>query len=329
MLGNPFFVISLLSSTLLAFFTVAFGVEILLFKVKSPRFRSLLRMLPFCAVLIDFFLKRFCISNWLNPLNCTSCLKKFILEIFFPLLKPFLTAKGHLLAELLSSDLIRTLSSAVTIAFISTTALFALYKSIYFIFCVRRFRALTQEALPCTRPITNKKLLAALQKHAVKTCICPEIYIPMATAAKQILIPAAIVQTLSQDELEAIVAHELEHLKWRDPIVGCALRWIASFFWWIPTHAWIKKLEQEREAASDLSIESYGIAADHLASALVKVSRFSKRLSTNGCETPSSSMLRLQEMLGFIPKKRESLIGINLLGVALGAFILFTCLWWL
>src|ERR1700733_9044740 len=92
MMTNPFYLLSILCSSLLAFFTVALAIDlcVALFKIKAPRVRASLRLLPFVSLVVDFLFNRFSIAPWINPLSCSSCVQKFFLSQFHPELKAYL-----------------------------------------------------------------------------------------------------------------------------------------------------------------------------------------------------------------------------------------------
>ncbi|MBA3816023.1 MAG: M48 family metalloprotease [Parachlamydiaceae bacterium] len=61
-----------------------------------------------------------------------------------------------------------------------------------------------------------------------------------ATFGNRIVFPEALVNALSQQEFEAIITHEWQHLRWKDPHTKIIGSLIAHFFWWLPTLWWMK-----------------------------------------------------------------------------------------
>lgn len=50
---------------------------------------------------------------------------------------------------------------------------------------------------------------------------------------------------------EAVVAHELERIRWKDPYIKICSALFASLLWWIPLKGWLNKIEMDQEEASD------------------------------------------------------------------------------
>lgn len=131
----------------------------------------------------------------------------------------------------------------------------------------------------CSRPIDNPLLSAALEKRKARIFMSDQIKIPMATFSNAIFIPKEIIDHFPQSEFEAIVAHELEHVLWKDPIVRLFSQLISALFWWVPTSSWQKRLELDQEIACDQSILKYGYDEEFLASALLKVATTTREKS--------------------------------------------------
>jgi len=123
MISNPFFLLSILIGSLLAFFTTAFAVEILIkiFQVQQHRVRSMLRLIPLVSLFVDLLFGQSSITQWINPLKCVSCVQKFFLEIFFPSLKAQLDEKQMSLVNYLDTNQQHPLFPAFFIAFVLIT----------------------------------------------------------------------------------------------------------------------------------------------------------------------------------------------------------------
>ena len=83
----------------------------------------------------------------------------------------------------------------------------------------------------------------------------PTIYIPAACA-------------FSSKEHEAIIAHEVEHYRYKDTLVRAFLQCIGSCFWWIPTNWLQKRIEEGQEIGCDLGTLKFRIDPIDLASAI-------------------------------------------------------------
>lgn len=301
---NLLTLISILISTTLAFFTVAFVIELLIvsFRIKQHRIRSNLRLLPFLSLIVDFIFQKLNIGNWLNPLSCDSCIQKFLLQLYFPELKVYLSTNEISLVRYLASQNLQEFSLAIFVLFGSITAFFIIKRIYQTLFLNRLLSSITQNGVTCIRPIENIPLASLLNLKNIKILISDEIQIPMATNSKTIFIPKKIVENFPQDEFETIVAHELEHIRWKDPLIRQFLHFTSSLFWWVPAYSWTKKIEQDQEMACDGSVLTYGLHFESLASALVKVI---KQTQNNDHEVlcylthkKNPSLARLQIMLG-------------------------------
>lgn len=332
MISSPFFLLSILSSAFFAFFTAAFAVEIAMkiFRITHHRIRSMARLLPFISLLSDLFFNRYSIAHWINPLSCESCVQKFFLDIFFPQLKAQLAQNEISLVNYLAIDRGHSFFTAIFILFATFTFLVGLHKLVKVFLLIRYLRTVVKNGFLWDRPVENVQLAQKLQQDNVKIYISDEIQIPLATFSKAIVIPRGLIEKLTTQEFEAVVAHELEHVKFQDPLARLLYQFTATIFWWVPTHAWIKKLEQDQEMACDQSVLKYGLEGESLASALVKVTRQVK-CNQALCYLASgrkTTLVRMEKILGLSPID-ESIFGLNFLGVAAGTLLLLVCVIWL
>ena len=120
-------------------------------------------------------------------------------------------------------------------------------------------RKIFNSSSSCTKSIINKRLQQDLTLSKTVILTSTELEIPMAAYRHYILVPKNLAEDLSQDEFEAVIAHEFEHLRWRDPLLKIFCSSICTLCWWIPTIWWLKKLEVDQEEASDSGLCKYGI----------------------------------------------------------------------
>ncbi len=229
-----------------------------LLKIRQGRLRVIIRLLPFIAVLSNLFLANWQTGASLNPLHCSSCAQNLIGTLF--------KAK---LNQLLISENTYALWSGFWL-FLAVTIYHISKASFELFIASRNLLKLEQTAILCQRIIKNKLLKEALKKHNVRIFENSSVSIPMATYANAMHLPQVITDTSPQEEFEAIVAHELEHLIWRDPALKIIISLTTAFFWWLPANSWVKKLELDQEIACDQSVNKYGIDKVFLAEALVK-----------------------------------------------------------
>jgi len=91
-----------------------------------------------------------------------------------------------------------------------------------------------------------------------------------------LLLPQGIVDRLSPSELNAILAHELCHVRRRDNLLALIHMTVEAIFWFHPLVWWIgARLVEERERTCDEDVVSRGNAPDTYAEAIVKVCKWS------------------------------------------------------
>ena len=80
---------------------------------------------------------------------------------------------------------------------------------------------------------------------------------------------------LTDEEMTAVLAHELAHVRRRDGVTAALFRLTEALFWFHPLVWWIgRRLEIERERACDEAVLRSGGAPDAYAEALVKTCQF-------------------------------------------------------
>lgn len=91
-------------------------------------------------------------------------------------------------------------------------------------------------------------------EREVRLCICEEIEVPVAVGLfdSMILIPKHLLDTLSQNEIDQIILHELAHLRRADDWTNGLQRVIQALFFFNPAVLYIaQQLDLEREVACD------------------------------------------------------------------------------
>lgn len=329
MIINPLYLLSFISSATIAFFTSVFIVHFIIyfFQIRQYRIRYLLRLFPFACVILNFLFLKYNLSKWLNPLSCPSCIQKMTLNLFFPDLKTYLYTNNISLIDHLSYKDPYSIGFLFIILFGSLT-IFMIGRKLLQIFTANRYvTSLVRTSIACTRAITNSHLKSLINRHKTKIAISQEVQVPMATHINTIVMPAEMTK-LSQEEFEAVIAHELEHIRWEDPQLKPFINIYASIFWWIPIKGWIKKMEEDQELGCDQGILKHNLSGEFLATALIKVGTHvkNKRLE-NVCSlgTKKKPLLkRVRAILNFYPKEKFTLIGVSV--IVLGLMLMSMCL---
>lgn len=333
MANDPFWFISFLLNAFIAFFTVTFLVQgaLLLFRVKNPRTRALLRMLPIFYVGLDSFLSKLSIGNFFNPLSCESCIQKLFLY-FMPELKSYLAENETALTKYLLTEFPNFPFTAILLIFSAVTLFLYLSKIPYMLLFSRWMKRTMRSATVSERPIHNGMLKELISKHRIKILLSETMHIPMAIRRKTIVMPKLLSDHLPQNEFEAILAHELEHLLWKDPTSKLFTTIISSLFWWVPMRWWVKRLHADQEIACDEVEERYGLEKEALATALVKVAKIHRQRKLEpiaACEfagEPSSALIRLERLLDPKTLCQKKPFWCAMIGTAVGSIILLLCM---
>lgn len=119
-------------------------------------------------------------------------------------------------------------------------------------------RLLTHEARPHERRGEAEELLRSLSRRA--GIALPRLHVtprPVGAAVTGMRRPAVVLSrhlldVLDREELEAVLAHEVAHIRRRDVLVKWIVRAFAATFGWLPT-SWVipRLLDREREKACD------------------------------------------------------------------------------
>jgi len=136
-----------------------------------------------------------------------------------------------------------------------------------------------------------------------------------------IVLPKSIAKHLDEDELEAIMLHELVHIQRHDNLIGnvqlalCALLWFHPLVWFI-SH----RLFDEREQACDERVMEVCRKPEAYASSILKVVRFCfgwRVAGVTGAASGSNLRRRIENIMSTGNAKRSSGMASRLLAVAL------------
>ncbi|EAZ81370.1 M56 family metallopeptidase [Algoriphagus machipongonensis] len=119
-----------------------------------------------------------------------------------------------------------------------------------------------------------------------------------------ILIPAGLLFQLSSSQLEAILAHELAHIKRNDYLANLFQSSLEVVFFYHPCFWWISQTVKElRENASDDLAVSTGVSAKELAYGLTEVLNFAKQnppeLALAASKKRNPTLQRIKRIMGY------------------------------
>ncbi len=90
-----------------------------------------------------------------------------------------------------------------------------------------------------------------------------------------LLWPERLSEKLEDEHIEAIMAHELEHVRRRDNLTAMLHMVVEALFWFHPMVWWIeRRMVEERERACDEAVVQMGGSAEAYAESLLKACRF-------------------------------------------------------
>ncbi len=255
-----------LFNSFVVFFFLAFAVEMIffIFKIKNARLRSFCRLLPLLKLPIDASLY-FCFDDHVlfnfNPFSCQYQVTHFLAPH-----QNYCSIPNFLAMHFSNSAMLILL-----ILFFSATAIIFGAKVYRIITSLYHLRMVLAESKVMERKVENRKLALTLESATLLTS--QKINVPFATFGNRIVFPETLVNELSQQEFEAIIAHEWQHLRWKDPHTKVIGGLIAHFFWWLPTLWWMKRCEWEQECASDSEATLFRVKGFDLAAGILRTIR--------------------------------------------------------
>ncbi|MFI5343020.1 MAG: M56 family metallopeptidase [Chlamydiales bacterium] len=285
------FFFNVLVNSGLVFITMVLFIELCLFifRVKQQRVKAICRTIPLLKLCVDFFLYNF--SSWalmdgLNPIEAEpgtrmiSVIMCFCEELNYPLIFSsgiqLLLNKGMTFTFTLADLVILSVNIfwiklSVVVCFLGSM-LFSFRQIMRMIESKKMISDIVQTSWASPRIIENAFLQKILKKSKVKILISCELDVPCAIgfAQKKVIFPAQLLDKFTQTEYEAVIAHEIAHLRWYDSLVRIVSQLIKAIFWWIPFKSWLSLLEQTQEKACDDYVGTFNIPRMALASAIVK-----------------------------------------------------------
>jgi bla regulator protein BlaR1 len=108
-----------------------------------------------------------------------------------------------------------------------------------------------------------------------------------------VLLPAALLTRLSQPEINAVLAHEHEHIARQDNLKDSVHRFAEMLFWFHPAVWWIgRQMIEERERACDEAVLARGHDGGEYASGILAVCRHCRASSAQSAAATSGDLTR-------------------------------------
>lgn len=289
-----FFILNIFLNSLLAFFTAAILIEglIFLFRIQQGRVAAFLRMIPILKLPLDLCLYDF--SRWsyahgVNPLHCeegTRTLSAFFYwmdsVLFLPTFSSIeLTVPGNMtftVADIIGYSIKPMFLKNLSLLCLFLTTFFFIRRLVLYYRAVTALDSLTKISLPVSKKLRNPSLISKIKKYRFQILTSRSLVESPFVAgliSSVVYVPSNLSQNLSRREYEAVLAHEIEHIRYKDSLVRLVLDFIESIFWWVPTKWLRNRIEEGQEVGCDLKCKKYGIDPTDLASAICKCAKYS------------------------------------------------------
>lgn len=335
-------ILHLILNSLFVFIILSLFIEFLifLFQIHNKRIKYICRLLPLIKIPFDILVFTFWGESFFINLNPLSC-EIYVYELlsYFVSLPPidWVIDQQLIVPQYLAKQLSNTWLNCLTAITLCIAGGGILGRMYQWYSTKKYLKEIFLSATPSTRYINNKILEGDLKRHDVQIFQSTEVKIPFAVCPRFIVTPSELID-FTDDEFAAIIAHELQHLKWKDPLLRSILSFFHSLFWWLPTQRWLNRVVKDQEEASDASMQKYGIENYCLASAIKKTlnnrkkqrneSDFSHQLLTN-CLLGLSNKLLLKriEILLSTPSPKSSPFYLKEGAQLIFSFLTFISLW--
>lgn len=296
---------NLIVNSTLTFFTMIVLIEFFtfLFRIKHPRVKVFCFVLPFVKICLDLCVYH--VSNWAllygeNPVLAEQGTRNLLVGMS-PLTTIRLSLEGGKTFSV--ADVIALSIDPIWVRFVVVFAacgsVVVVFRWLMHLFYEKRGVKSILERSSFIRVYPRQKPLAEwMKQQQIVLASSMEVTSPCITGST-ILFPSPLIDSLSQEELEAIIAHESGHFMWKDCYVRIACLLIASVFWWIPCQWWQRRIEEMQERASDRMIHRFELSGLSLATAVMKTAhkaRSSMLLASFGGR-PASLKRRIANLL--------------------------------
>lgn len=279
------FIFNVFVNSFLAFFTAVIIVEaiIFLFRIKQGRLVSMLRMVSILKLPLDLFLYDFTKWSYLSgvdPLVGEEGTRTLSITLgggfafwegWLPLASKIeftiLGDKRFTVADMLSGYVPREIlpGFACCLMVISVgCVLYYLGQYYHFVSGLPKFSDVTYR-------VHSARVRDLVFKNGINVIISSRLEgSPFVVGISKIYVPKKLMDNLSRKEFEAVLGHELEHIRYRDNFVRFVLNLISAVFWWIPMR-WLQRLiEEGQEVSCDSECRRSGINPVDLAAAICK-----------------------------------------------------------
>jgi uncharacterized protein (TIGR03435 family) len=215
--------------------------------------------------------------EWPSSTGATAGISQVIEDVSQPLMRPSAFAGYRLTGPIASTELTHVLPSLFA-------ALWLLgFASVVLMWCVRwrRISATIRDAEPLhegreAEALRRLERIAAMPKQVEIRRSGATLEPGIFGLARPVLVwPAGISERLDDAHLEAIIAHELWHVRRKDNLAAALHMMVEAIFWFHPLVWWLgARLLDERERACDEEVLALGSERHVYAESILKVCEF-------------------------------------------------------
>jgi Zn-dependent protease with chaperone function len=262
------YLINLYFSHLITFFMTLLLAFLFLqcFRIKNPRLRYYTLLLPFFKLLWD--LCQIAHPSWVflhneSVFNQPTDSRIISVSLFYNWI-PGCAMECRLKDDLLFSigdvlyEAIGPLWTALfAYTLLSLTFFFVMKKTCALLSMGMWIQRLKGHQIPLKRGIDDEELQKWLKR---KNIALLETDLPISSPfvigiiAPSISLPSTLLQSLSQKEMEAMIFHEISHIRWHDNLVNFFVMLMEGIFWFLPFKRKILALaSHQREVSCDAS----------------------------------------------------------------------------
>lgn len=320
-----FFLLNVFVNSFLAFITALILIEgvIFLFRIRQGRVAALLRMIPILKLPLDLSLydfSRWCYAHGVNPFFCPEGSRA--ISVFFGTITGLeFTALGDLtftVADVIAYSLSPLLLKLFVFLFSLLTAVSLIRKGMHYYKSAKEINSIAVE--PDVREIENPILKQRVKRYQIAVSAGSPFVAGFLSYV--VYVPGQI----TGKEYEAVLAHEVEHIRHKDSLVRLTLDIVESVFWWVPTKRLRGRIEEGQEVGCDLGSRRYGVDPLDLASAICKCARLTIKSPALGL-TRHPIHNRINILLSSSLRTAPILVllatGIGFLSILLGRFWIF------
>lgn len=195
------------------------------------------------------------------------------------LLPAFIQAEEYSLYDRIMEGLtsLRSLLGQYTYPLLLAWSIILIYKSFQLAASVRQLKKLRSEGLVPLEESLSQKAYAIKEAFGIRSAV--RFYYSGLAVVPQVigwlkpvvLIPVGLVNRLSPEQVEAVIAHELAHIRRRDYIVNCLQYLLEVFFFFNPFLLWLSnKIREEREhCCDDLAMQTRHRKKDYVRALII------------------------------------------------------------